>query len=345
MPDADARPAAPTGDAAVARASSDPRPATVSNLRLRKLVPKADFLRLKRRSNGLGLVFLGGHFAALGATGVLIWLALGTWWMVPAVILHGMVLACLFAPFHEASHHSAFRSNWLNQATLWVTGLLLGNLPSRFTYAHVNHHAYTQDLKLDPQNLAIAEKPWGWLRYGSGFDILKIYAVQLCRYLSPRWIPERDFVYLPRQKVARVVFECRVFWLVYLTAAGVSVWLETWAVVIYWLLPRVAGEWFQSTIRMSEHVGCGYGGEIENRARTVHTWAPLRWLCWNMPYHVEHHAFPNVPFHALPALHTRLKGEHVHTSRSYTGNAWRQLSTAFRRVRGPGGQEAEAARE
>jgi len=26
-----------------------------------------------------------------------------------------------------------------------------------------------------------------------------------------------------------------------------------------------------------------------------------------MPYHAEHHAFPSVPFHALPALHRDLR--------------------------------------
>ena len=25
-------------------------------------------------------------------------------------------------------------------------------------------------------------------------------------------------------------------------------------------------------------------------------------LAWNMPYHAEHHAFPAVPFHNLPAV-------------------------------------------
>jgi fatty acid desaturase len=28
-----------------------------------------------------------------------------------------------------------------------------------------------------------------------------------------------------------------------------------------------------------------------------------------MPYHAEHHAYPAVPFHALPALHTELREE------------------------------------
>ncbi len=29
----------------------------------------------------------------------------------------------------------------------------------------------------------------------------------------------------------------------------------------------------------------------------------VRRLAWNMPYHAEHHAYPALPFHALPAAH------------------------------------------
>jgi fatty acid desaturase len=28
-----------------------------------------------------------------------------------------------------------------------------------------------------------------------------------------------------------------------------------------------------------------------------------------MPYHAEHHAFPSVPFHALPSLHRELRAD------------------------------------
>ena len=37
--------------------------------------------------------------------------------------------------------------------------------------------------------------------------------------------------------------------------------------------------------------------------------AIVRFLAWNMPYHTEHHAFPSVPFHALPSLHGDLRSD------------------------------------
>jgi fatty acid desaturase len=45
---------------------------------------------------------------------------------------------------------------------------------------------------------------------------------------------------------------------------------------------------------------------LEN-SRTTRSLAPLRRLAWNMPYHAEHHAYPALPFHALPAVHQVLR--------------------------------------
>jgi fatty acid desaturase len=35
----------------------------------------------------------------------------------------------------------------------------------------------------------------------------------------------------------------------------------------------------------------------------------FRFVYWNMNYHVEHHMFPMVPYHALPALHDAVKAD------------------------------------
>ena len=36
-----------------------------------------------------------------------------------------------------------------------------------------------------------------------------------------------------------------------------------------------------------------------------------------MPYHAEHHAFPNVPFHRLPELHARARPHLAQVERGY----------------------------
>ena len=44
-------------------------------------------------------------------------------------------------------------------------------------------------------------------------------------------------------------------------------------------------------------------------SRTVYMNPVLRFLYWNMNYHVEHHMFPMVPYHALPELHEAIKAD------------------------------------
>jgi fatty acid desaturase len=34
-----------------------------------------------------------------------------------------------------------------------------------------------------------------------------------------------------------------------------------------------------------------------------------RVLYWNMNYHIEHHLYPTVPFHALPALNAAIRDQ------------------------------------
>ena len=36
---------------------------------------------------------------------------------------------------------------------------------------------------------------------------------------------------------------------------------------------------------------------------------PLQWIYFNMNFHIEHHMYPMVPFHALPQLHAEIKDQ------------------------------------
>ena len=56
--------------------------------------------------------------------------------------------------------------------------------------------------------------------------------------------------------------------------------------------------------------------------------ALVRLFAWNMPYHSEHHAYPAVPFHALPRLHGQVRGRIEHLEPGYvaaTGKVNRHL--------------------
>ena len=67
-------------------------------------------------------------------------------------------------------------------------------------------------------------------------------------------------------------------------------------------------------------------------SRTVYMNPVFRFLYWNMNYHIEHHMFPMVPYHALPKLHKACKAD---CSPPYTScwDAYREIIPAWIRQR------------
>jgi len=97
-------------------------------------------------------------------------------------------------------------------------------------------------------------------------------------------------------------------WAVYLGIAVVAALIDPWAPVLYWLLPAALAQPLLRLYLNGEHGGVAQAGDSFATARTTLTHPAIRWLAWNMPYHTEHHLYPNVPFHALPRLHARVRG-------------------------------------
>ena len=299
------------------------RPSTL----VRRIVGSGRLPRFVERRDGPGLAFAAAHAALLVATGWVLWRALGSVWAVPATVVHGVVIVHLFAPFHESVHYTAFRTRRLNTAMSWIAGLVLMLPPTVFSYQHTAHHRYTQDVERDPQMIPMGESRWGFWYYASAVPYFQGILSGLLRQLLGRLSPSerRD---VPEALHGAVQREAICFWGVYLALAAISVHFETWLAVLFWLLPRVAGEPFMRIVRMSEHVGCARVPSMLENTRTVFAAAPLRWLAWNMAYHTAHHALPQTPFFRLPALDAVLRDRVAETRKGYVDF----VRTHFRRM-------------
>ena len=105
----------------------------------------------------------------------------------------------------------------------------------------------------------------------------------------------------------------------YLAILAICAVTNWWAPIWYWWLPVVLGEPVMRFIRMTEHVGKPCIREMTENTRTNYVTRPMRFLCWNMNYHAEHHYASSVPFHALPNLHEKLKHSIQVEPRGYLG--------------------------
>ena len=269
---------------------------------IRELVGRERIGELTRRSNVKGLIFATAHIALLLTTGYLLYLSLGTWWCVPASFIHGIGIVHLFAPYHECAHNTPFRSMWLNRTVAFSCGLVLTLLPLAFRYQHAEHHTYTQMVERDPQAIPMGETLGGFIYYASAVPYFQSLTATLLRHPfgkfndgEKRAIPESAFLAIRR--------EAYIFWLIYLAILVGSIWSQSWAIAIFWLIPRIIAEPVERIIRMSELVGCPRHDDMLQNTRTVLTSRPVRWLSWNMAYHAEHHAIPLVPFFKLGELH------------------------------------------
>jgi len=272
-----------------------------------KVINRKTLKPFVKRDDRHGLINLAGHGAALGATGYLLALSLGSWWVVPVMLAHGFVMALLFAPAHECSHGTAFRSRWLNETVFWMVSLIYLVPPTFFRYAHAAHHTYTQIRGNDPDMIMPREPHLRhYLVYVSALPFWRRNIGWYLSHAAGRIDPaQRHFV--PETELSRVVFEARLIIALYAGIAAAAVYFGSWAPVIFWILPRLVGEPFMRWVRVAEHAGCAESGDLSDNTRTTRAPGWLHFLYWNMSYHAEHHIAPMVPFHALPRLHETVR--------------------------------------
>jgi len=83
------------------------------------------------------------------------------------------------------------------------------------------------------------------------------------------------------------------------------------------MLPALLGQPFLRLYLLAEHGRCPPVANMLENTRTTLTNRAVRFLAWNMPYHIEHHSAPNVPFHKLPGLHQIMQTDLISTSPNY----------------------------
>ncbi len=281
----------------------------------RQLVGRAALRALKRRRDVPGLLHLAGHTGLLVLTAAALAATRGGPWLLPALALHGVILVFLFAPLHEAIHETAFRSRALNRLTATLCGLVLVLPPLWFRAYHFDHHLYTQDPSRDPE--LKAAKPASvaaYLGHVSGLPYWADRLVTVARYAAGR-PPGEPFAQPPRR--SQLIAEARRFVIVYLLFAVAAVAGGWWDEALLLGGALVLGQPALRLFLLAEHTGCAIGRDMLTNSRTTRTNRLVRWLAWNMPYHVEHHAYPWVPYHALPAVHAALRGHGQVPARGY----------------------------
>ena len=121
--------------------------------------------------------------------------------------------------------------------------------------------------------------------------------------------------YLPEGALPRMQREARAMLAVYVLA-GLSLAVSP-AVLLVWAGPVLLAQPVLRLYLLAEHGDAPQVANMLENSRTTFTNRIVRFLAWNMPYHAEHHALPQVPFHRLPDLHGAMWAHLATTAEGY----------------------------
>ena len=270
-----------------------------------------------------------------GAGGVLNW---GSWWAVPILAAYGVLYgsAC-DSRWHECGHGTAFRTPWMNDVVYHVASFMVMRNPINWRWSHVRHHTDTIIVGRDPEigHFRPPQLIMGALHFIGIPDIVLHFRIIARNALGVLSADERD--YIPETEWTKAVFWARLHMAVYAGAGAAAISMGSILPLMLIGGPRIYGTWHMVMTGLLQHGGLAED-VLDHRlnSRTVYLNPVSRWIYWNMNYHIEHHMFPMVPYHALPALHALIKDDLPQPDRSVAAAYGAMIGALWRQKHDPG---------
>ena len=281
-------------------------------------ISRQELKALMKRSNKPALIRIIIWIALLSFTSYLIWLSIGSWYLLPAMFIHGIILVHHFSLQHECCHYTAFKTRKLNDIIGNICGFSIILPNQHFRYEHCDHHTYTQLKGKDPELIELPISIFKYLWYISSIPYWKNKFTEIYMHLWGQ-LSEHEQKFIPKQEQGTIFREARIMVSLYLIIFIACLITNFWAPLWFWVVPLFLGEPVMRAIRLTEHVGRPNTDDLKENTRSSLISFPMRFLSWNMNYHAEHHYASSIPFHALPKLHKKLDGFIYTEKRGYLG--------------------------
>ncbi|MCC6424367.1 MAG: NADH:ubiquinone reductase (Na(+)-transporting) subunit F [Phycisphaerales bacterium] len=168
-----------------------------------------------------------------------------------------------------------------------------------------------------------------------GLPLYRPYFTAVIRHALGR-MSGAEKTFIPESEFGKIYFRARIYLLIYAAVIGLSIYTRSILPLMFIGLPHLFGTWLMLIYGWTQHAGLAEN-VLDHRlnCRTVYMCAIHRYLYWNMNYHVEHHMFPLVPYHALPRLHEAVKGD-MPTPYPSLLSAWREIvPSVLKQVKDP----------
>ncbi len=272
-------------------------------------IARKDMKALMQRSDQPAIrdtIILFGFMILFAGIGIALWPSL---WSAPFWLAYGVLYgSAMDSRWHECGHGTAFRTAWMNNAVYNIASFMIVRNPHTWRWSHPRHHTDTIIVGRDPE-IALMRPPVLAKAIANFFGICDAYAGWRLMVINATGrLDPQEATYIPASEAPKVIRTSRIWVAIYGVTISMALWTGSILPLMVIGLPRLYGAWHHVMTGLLQH-----GGLAENvtdhrlNSRTVLMNPVSRFIYWNMNYHVEHHMFPMVPYHALPRLHGLIK--------------------------------------
>jgi MocE subfamily Rieske [2Fe-2S] domain protein len=295
-------------------------------------ISKGELRKLLERRNGPAVrdtALLAALLLAAGCATVALW---GAWWAVIPYLVYAVLYGTSSdSRWHECGHGTAFKTDWMNTVVYEIASCMVMRESVVWRWSHNRHHSDTIIVGRDPE-IQVPRPANLRALVLSIFNVggYRTYFPSLVRHALGR-IAAAERTFIPPSEFPKVYRNARIIVALYGVAIAVAIAWRSWAPIFLFVLPQFFGTWLMIVHNTLQHAGLAEN-VLDHRlnCRTVYMNRISRFIYWNMNYHLEHHLFPPVPYHALPKLHAAIKADCPPPYPSIL-SGWRELLPAILR--------------
>jgi len=295
-------------------------------------VPRENMRSLLVRRDGPAIRDTILWFAIIFTSGFATYAFWGSWWALAPYIVYSVLYASTSdSRWHESGHGTAFKTDWMNNALYEVASFMVMRESTVWRWSHNRHHSDTIIVGRDPE-IAVPRPPniraiifafFNLAGYPNYFKRIVLHSLGRMAAAEKTFIPESEY--------PRIYVRARIYVAIYCVVIGFAFYSHSILPLLFVGLTNLFGSWLMVIYGLTQHAGLAEN-VLDHRlnCRTVYMNPVHRFLYWNMNYHVEHHMYPLVPYHALPRLHKAVK-EDCPTPYHSLFSAWREIVPALAR--------------
>jgi fatty acid desaturase len=294
-------------------------------------IPRQRLKELMKRKNGPAIRDTIIWFGLLIIIGTIAYFSWGTWWAIAAFAIYGVIYTTpASSRWHECGHGTAFKTTWMNEVVYQISSFMILYPATSWRWSHARHHTDTIIVGRDPE--IVAPRPPVWRTILIEMFHLYVGLMDLRKVILHCFgkLSKEEYEYIPAMEIRKVSWEARVWVLIFAAVIASCVYMGSILPVMFIGLPSLYGWFLALILAMTQHLGL-HEDVLDHRlnTRTIYMNPILRFLYWNMNYHMEHHMFPMVPYHALPTLHEEMKPDCPTASPS----TWAAIKEVFAALR------------